>query len=558
METGAGVSEEYPQPKTPPVAPKTVTMASLFGGGTVISPPRNASPERSSMPSLFGGSKLTSPAKTVSPDRLPSPTVKTTVEEWRTSILSLKDRPGVEITTSAVDMSTYALLTVDEDPLRTIDGNSALSSPFATPSDQGSSPVLHVPGHRARFLAVGTKTGVVIMWNMRGPQSANAALVNELHPLRTIQTDSPQISCLAISALYLVHGGNDGLVQAWDPLASTLQPVRTLNSRFSSRARRRLVQAEASVLGVGINLYAAGAIALDPDPTVLRGMVSLGTHLRYWSYSSSAADQYQSKKRRLRRSSERGSNAGTDRFTSTGRGALMDYIAAEQEELMYDKLRRLREEARLRGRFGVGLGGLSEEEALKYAEMISAEAFQKDEERRTSDIGYVADTAESSGAQSGWSTSQIVTPEGSVQSRSATSPPKYKANEEFDHDLEEAIRLSLMDCADSGGCSPRDKSSGTYDIPITYKQKKGRRSDSSSPSSSKNRVGMKASGSQSNNAVAADDLYFALQLSLAEERSRIENAVEDEEVEDEEVEDEENEFPRLESPVVGKGKGRAY
>jgi len=114
---------------------------------------------------------------------------------------------------------------------------------------------------------------------------------------------------------------------------STPEPVRTLNSRFSSRARRRLVQAEASIWGVGINLYAAGAIILDPDPTVLRGMVSLGTHLRYWSYSSSAADQYQSKKRRLRRSNERGANGGPDRFTTTGRGALMDYIATEQEEL---------------------------------------------------------------------------------------------------------------------------------------------------------------------------------------------------------------------------------
>jgi len=268
-------------------------------------------------------------------------------------------------------------------------------------------------------------------------------------------------------------------------------------------------------------------------------MVSLGTHLRYWSYSASAADQYQSKKRRLRRSNERGSNGGPDRFTNAGRGALMDYIATEQEDLRKEKLRRSKEDARLRGRFGVGLGGLSDEDAIRYAEMISAEAFQKDEERRMSDAGYLADSSAQSAC-----TSSTVTPVGSYKDR-FSSPPK---DEEFDQDIEEAIRLSLLDGVDSGGCSPRTNGSGGYDIPITYKQKKVRRSASSSPSTSKSsRHRVPASPlASSKNAVAADDLDYALQLSLAEERSRAEFfAVEEEE------------FPSLESPVRGKGKGRA-
>jgi len=345
-----------------------------------------------------------------------------------------------------------------------------------------------------------------------------------------------------------VHGGNDGLVQAWDPLASTLQPVRTLNSRFSSRARRRLIQAEASIYGVGINLYAAGAIVIDPDPTVLRGMVSLGTHLRYWAYSSSGADQYQSKKRRLRRSGERGSNAAPDRFTNTGRGALMDYIATEQEELKKEKLRRSREEARLQARFGVGLGGLTEEESIRYAEMVSAEAFQKDEERRMSDAhlaGYLGDTNESSSAASVWSSSATVTPEPSIKGRTS-SASNYKTDEEFDHDLEEAIRLSLLDGVDEGGRSPRASGSGEYDIPITYKHKKSRRSASSSPSTSKASKSRVRTAVSSSKGVAPDDLEFALQLSLAEQQSKDENAARFEEGDD---------FPFLESG--GKGKGRA-
>ncbi|KAF8861856.1 putative F-box/WD repeat-containing protein pof10 [Acephala macrosclerotiorum] len=544
--------DEYPEPKTPPMVPRMTTMASLFGGGIVISPPRNASPERRT--SLFGGSAIATPAQLASPDRTPStpssprvPASHTLVEEWRTSIFCLKDLPHIEITTSSIDVSTYATLTVDEDPLRTVNGSSGFSSPFATPSDPDTTFSTHIPGHRARFIAIGTKTGVVVMWNMRGPQPTNASLVNELRPLRTIYTDSPQISCLAVSALYVVHGGNDGLVQAWDPLASTLQPVRTLNSRFSSRARRRLIQAEASIYGVGINLYAAGAIAIDPDPTVLRGMVSLGTHLRYWAYSSSGADQYQSKKRRLRRSQERGSNAAPDRFTNTGRGALMDYIATEQEELKKEKLRRSREEARLKARFGVGLGGLTEEEAIRYAEMVSAEAFQQDEQRRMSDTnmaGYLADTNESSSASVWESSSATVTPEPSIKGRTS-SASNYKTDEEYDHDLEEAIRLSLLDGVDEGGRSPRASGSGEYDIPITYKQKKGRRSASSSPSTSKASKSRKATPSSSKG-VAADDLEFALQLSLAEEQSKAEIAAKAVDG---------DEFPALDRG--GKGKGRA-
>jgi hypothetical protein len=219
----------------------------------------------------------------------------------------------------------------------------------------------------------------------------------------------------------------------------------------------------------------------------------------------------------------------------------MDYIATEQEELKKEKLRQTREEARLRERYGVGLGGLSDEEALRYAELISAETFQKDQERRTSDAGYMADVGDNS--------STAATPEGSVVSRTI-SQPKYK-DEEFDQDLEEAIRLSLLDGVDSGGRSPRASGSGQYDIPIHYKQKKSRRSASSSPSTSqasKHRSKARVAGGK-DTGVASDDLDFALQLSLAEERSRMESAIL--------LDDEEDGFPSLEGRPVGKGKGRA-
>ena len=453
------------------------------------------------------------------------------IEEWRVSSFSFGGLKATQVVTTAMDMSTYSLLTVMEDPLLGMMTSSANSSPLSSPLGQTLQPgsPSDIPGQRARFLAAGTKTGTIILWDIRSPISSNNDLINTIQPVRIIHTDSPQISCLALSALYLVHGGNDGLVQAWDPLSSIFQPIRTLNSRFSSRARRRLVQAEASPQGVGINLFAAGAICLDPDPTVLRGMVSLGTHLRYWSYSSSAADQYKSSKRRTRRS-ERGSNQGGERFSGTGRGVLKDYIANEKLELETEKENRRKEEERLAGRFGLDLlgPGASEDEIMAYATLLSEEAAKSDELKRR-------DSDSSSGAVSSDTITEVMS--------SPLSPQPVNPTE-VDADLAEAIRLSLQD---TGNTSSRSKHpEAPTGFPITYA--KNRKSPSSSPP----RAAAAVAGGSSRDVEGAD-LDFALQLSLAEEKSRM--VVEGDEGED-------LEFPVLvkakaqSPPAPGKEKGK--
>ena len=416
---------------------------------------------------------------------------KNLVEEWRTSALLLGGLKSAQITTTAMDNSSYAVLTTTEDPLLSATNSSAASSPFSSPIGMTrplTSPS-DVPGQRARFWAVGTKTGTIMLWDVRAPTSSNSSFDSSVRPIRIIHTDSPQISCVALSALYLVHGGNDGLVQAWDPLASTTEPIRTLNSRFSSRARRRLVQAEASPQGVGINLFAAGAICLDPDPTVLRGMVSLGTHLRYWSYSSSAADQFKGSKRRSRRS-ERGSNQGADKFSGTGRTVLKDYIANEKIELEREKLNRRKEEERLAGRFGLDLlgHGASDDEILAYATLLSEEAAATDEQRRRS-IG-------ASGTSSETITEEVV-----------FAVPQ---DQDIDADVAEAIRLSLLQENENllGSSSGIATLPSSNDFAIKYA--KSRRSPSTSP----------PRGKVVRTTPQADDLDFALQLSLAEEKSK--------------------------------------
>jgi hypothetical protein len=503
-------------------SPKPPT--SLFGGSSTPQTPASASLSRS---------RASSHA-----DHSISTTANT---EWRATDFVFGGYKSLQLTAAAIDMSTLALLTVAEDPLLGISSNSTMSSPLSSPLPHMDTSLSEsgVPGQRSRLLAVGTDTGSVYVWNMRAPTSRTFGLVNTVSPVRIIHTESPQVSCLALTSLYLVHGGNDGLVQAWDPLASTTRPIRTLHSRFSSRARRRLVQAEASILGVGNNYFAAGAICLDPDPTVLRGVVSLGTHVRYWSYSSSAADEYKTNKRRLRRS-HRGSNASAEgqRFSSTGRNALKDFIDDEHEEMKRQFVEDQRQKVHFSHRFGTDLLGpdATEEELLAYARLLSTESWNSDTTKFKD--------AESSTIASSVSSDTIAAQSSSFPPRefsSSSSPALETVEEELAPDIAEAIRLSLLDETPSWS----DQQPPSSSIPIRYG--KGAKFDRRRPSSSPPEP-------ESSNQQEIEDLEFAIQLSLAEEQSREQasSAQQDEE------------FPPSLSMSYGntgldrnKGKGRA-
>ncbi|KAF3490797.1 F-box and WD domain-containing protein [Arthroderma uncinatum] len=422
---------------------------------------------------------------------------------WRVSNLTFEDPKSAEITACALDMSTFARLTKFEDPLLGMCGSSAVSSQSSTPFSMSSNPLSsssEIPGQRARYMAVGTSLGSVFVWDIRAAVSQNAQVVNNITPIRIIRTDSPQISSLALTALYLVHGGNDGLVQAWDYLASSTQPIRTLNSRFSSRARRRLIQADTANQDVGHNFFAAGAICLDQDPTRLRGIVALGTQLRYWAYSSSAADQYKSNKRRIRYS-PRGNNSSpeTQRFNNSGRGALTDYIMNEKAELERQRIAKEKEHAHLSGRFGTDLLGMdaSEEDLLAYACLLSEESYTSDERNRR------GSESSSVGSSSSETVASNETFSANPLTRQVSTPTLDTVDEELEPGLAEAIRRSLQDST----TNPQNQVNNFLD-----EESIGRRlSPFSSP-------GLPATSSQA----IVDDLEFAIQLSLAEQRGQTE------------------------------------
>lgn len=516
---------------------ESVPASSLFGGPTASQPSTISSKDHNEAMTFA-----------VHDENSAIPDSDFVSEDWRSSTFSFGGIKSMEITTTTMDCSTLATLTKSEDPLFNFSDQSSTSSPSLTPLSQTSSSMggVDVPGQRARLVAAGTKMGSILVWNMRASVPLAGGLINDVEPVRIIYTDSPEISCLGLTSLYLVHGGNDGLVQAWDPLASSLSPIRTLNSRFSSRARRRLVQAQASAQGVGINLFAAGAICLDPDATVLRGMVSVGTHLRYWSYSSSAADQYKSSKRRLRHS-ERGSNHGGERFPNVPRGNFQAYIANERHELEQESVQEAKQAARLAGRFGTELLGsdASEEEMLAYARLLSEESLAQDLQSRQSDASVTASTGTHDISSSVFDGGAL-TPESSQSGR----PQSSQAEDEFSAEMAEAIRLSLeeeargqlgdWEMAENGSWSEEDTG---FDIPVRYGKARKQSPRKQSPAA--------AESGEGSNAKELSDIEFALQLSLAEEQSRKEAEA-----------DGEAAFPELSPAITSvwhgtKGKGRA-
>ncbi|TDZ35338.1 F-box/WD repeat-containing protein pof10 [Colletotrichum spinosum] len=524
--------------------------------------PEGASP---APPSLFGSgldheANLKPPAATAKGNETPvssgsatPPATLSSLDEWTAAPMALGANGAAEITCSALDQSSHALFTLMEDPLHF--GYTSAATPTMTP--RAAESVAEIPGRRSRMVAIGTKEGAVVVWNMREPR-----YVTEISPLRVIQTESPEISSLALTALYLVHGGSDGLVQAWEPLASSFEPLRTLNSRSNGRVPRHMMTMNP---GLRSDTYsAARAIYVDPDPTVLRGVVSFGAFLRYWAYS--ATSQGPGRKRRLRHSDIHGRLA-----TRRQGGNVSGYIAAETAELRREQEQKAREDAWLRNRFGVGaFGNLTEEEAIQYAEMISQETLLLEEQRRpsASDTGSAADAGLETASSFSESTVDTVTPDPSITGFTPP-PPVAEVEDEYEVQIQQALRLSLMESGNDAGQSPHGNSSGDYEFAVMYKakpSKKTKGSSSTSPGASHTPVAGSSSratprdddlelalalsaGSSSRPVPQEDDLELALRLSLQEAAA---NGHTDLGIDEEQFPD--DEFPMLETQ--GKGKGR--
>lgn len=394
--------------------------------------------------------------------RLAHQTNDEAMTEWRESYFSFGKYKAVVVNVTALDGSAFATTTSAED--MSLDRNRKLAAQVSSANEPAS---LTMPGKRARLLAAGTAAGSVFVWNMRASVPGASALVHAIDPVRIIHTTSPGITSLALSSLLIVHGGAEGLIQAWDLLGSTLEPLRTLSSQRSMNNRRRLVIAarqnpEAHVGWSDPSHFAATNICLDPDPTVLRGVAAVGGFLRYWSYSSASPSEDLSKtqKRRLKRGSRSFNASPGENFIGIRRVGLKGFVNQElhareieqKEHKAYEK-----EQRRVAGRFGLNLLGddASDEELLAYAKLLSEEEDQRRAAREAQDtLGPNATEQEiearlealSDEDRQKWKFASWDVRRELVNSVSVPSTPAQR-QPQADDELAKAIELSLLDDA---------------------------------------------------------------------------------------------------------------
>jgi hypothetical protein len=275
------------------------------------------------------------------------------LEEWRSSTLSFGGRKKFRLTAVAMDCSKFATMTLSEDPSKV--------------------PVESISGRRGRYMAAGTDAGVIYVWDVRSSMPRSVETTTCLSPLRVMHTDSPQISSLAMTALYLVHGGSDGLVQVWDPLASKTEPIRTLWTRPRGSGLQAILGLQSGLpAALEVNMLAAGAAMLHPDPTVLSGVVGIGTYVHPWSFVTGSSKA--GGKRRRRRAS--GSGSRTPSSQQVRRAHLVNVIEEEVQEALAEQKAIRRERQRLISRFGSGW--LGEDDEMQLALMLSQETFERE------------------------------------------------------------------------------------------------------------------------------------------------------------------------------------
>lgn len=424
---------------------------------------------------------LTDSITTLKPIATAAPAVE--LDDWRLSTFAFGNYKNIVITATAMDDSTMARSLPSEDEgLRKARGKNA---PDKAPSACSVNSA-NIPGQRARFFAVGTATGTVLLWNARASASNFSDVTNVVTPLRVIHTQSPGIASLALSALYLVHGGEEGLVQAWDPLASAEEPLRTISSRYGMSHRRRAVIAAQQNPGQFLPSAArtrleASAICLDPDSHVLRGVVAYSSMIKYWSYSSLplAEDLSRSQQRRLKRS-RAGPLGVLNSDPYHGRGSRSNPRGIIHQELANRRLdeqlqkHEEREERRTNARFGLDLLGAdaSEEEMLAYAKILSEEENEREKQRLAAAYAKERGLAASEELEAqklalsdsdaekwkfaSWEERYRMVPSNSLAlSGGEDVATPTKADDQVDEELKRALELSLQDSVSSAPSSAR-------------------------------------------------------------------------------------------------------
>lgn len=417
------------------------------------------------------------------------PPIPSSGDSWHTTTLSTLGEKG-EFTASAIDLSTLSRQTTFEDPM--------LDSQAGGPCEPSN-----IPGQRARLIAIGNSSGTINIWDARSQVPRLDDVTNILRPICVIQTSSPGISSLALNSLYLVHGGTDGLIQAWDPLGSRRnKPIRTLHSPSSARTRRRLKRMFENPHSD--DKFIPNVICLDPNPKRLRGLVALGSELRYWSFRNGGDLQLSPGKDHI------DVKTGKRLITSKPTRDLNTYIQDEWEALQLEREETEQQHQLLSERFGTDLLGADakEEDLIAYATLLNDEARAKKASQAQVENNVIDEPPKSISTESGEIDSELA---------------EALRRSELENSSEQSSHLGEAFASSSKSPLPRSTGNGAHGnqgIPLAS----GSGTNSAlnpEPGPGSGPDGQHA-GSSNNTQPDVDDedLRYAIQLSIAENLSR--------------------------------------
>ncbi|KAI8333063.1 WD40-repeat-containing domain protein [Chlamydoabsidia padenii] len=205
------------------------------------------------------------------------------------------------------------------------------------------------PTEFRRLVATGDTSGMLCLWPLdhHKPQDNAEALV--IHPLRQFYGHESPISVIQLDAFKMVSGADDGWIRMWDPLTGEL--LHALGNKIPRNA---------PVDRTDVSLMRVKNIFCDE----YRGVATIGHQVKSWDFSSQALLG-----RKMLRPKAK-SKAPTPAIRDELHYEIKQEVKASQLTLAEE---RKEQELAAREHDKWTLGGLSDEEIVAYAMMISQE-----------------------------------------------------------------------------------------------------------------------------------------------------------------------------------------
>lgn len=300
-----------------------------------------------------------------------------------------------------------------------------------------------IPGNGCRYIACATNTNLVYVWLLQGEPDHSTSLIK---PLRVFDSpfhvghpnmpDIPSITSIALNAVVLLVGSYNGVTVAYDLLSGDF--LRVVSSRFSKKALN-LRNPDTNALG----LLPTTHLEVDADPGNPHGVIVVGSAVQYFDLGVDL-DKSNVKKKGIKKLKRPAFMSGrTSTLTDTTRGEIEDEIRTDLELMKLEEdeefLETRREARESNPRYFSN--GLSEEEQLAYAMMISQETAHADSEsheEEDEDLKRVLELSLQDAQED--SSDEIYEP-------SSSNEIHFPANSSMsaDEELEYALRLSLAE-----------------------------------------------------------------------------------------------------------------